>query len=604
MRALAAVVALTLIAAAAPAWPRSAPAAQPTHGLSIHGDLKYGPGFRHFDYVDPRAPKGGSVTLAATGTFDNLNPFILKGVSAAGIGTIFDTLTFQSSDEPASEYGLIAETIETPADRSWVAFTLRRNARFHDGSPITVEDVMWTFETLRTKGHPLYRSYYAAVASVEKTGPRTVRFAFKGGENRELPVILGQLPVLSKAYWNGRDFAKTTLEPPLGSGPYRVDSFEPGRSITYRRVADYWAAELPVSVGRFNFDTIRYDYYRDDTVALEAFKGGAYDIRQWEASAKNWAKAYDVPAVRDGRIRKEQIPNEVPTGMQGFVFNTRRAVFADPRVRAALTAAFDFEWSNVHLFYGAYTRTRSYFSNSELASRGLPSAAELAVLEPFRGRVPDEVFTREYQPPTTGPDGVRPNLVRALALLGQAGWVVRDLKLVNTQSGQPLTFEILLDTPTFERIALPFVKNLERLGVTARVRTVDAAQYEYRVKQFDFDMIVGLLPQSLSPGNEQSDYFSSAAAATPGSRNVAGIRDPVVDRLIELLIAAPDRAALVARTRALDRVLLWGHYVVPHYHLGAFRVAYWNRFGRPAVSPKYELGLDTWWVDPRLSGAR
>ena len=604
MRALAAVVALTLIAAAAPAWPRSAPAAQPTHGLSIHGDLKYGPGFRHFDYVDPRAPKGGSVTLAATGTFDNLNPFILKGVSAAGIGTIFDTLTFQSSDEPASEYGLIAETIETPADRSWVAFTLRRNARFHDGSPITVEDVMWTFETLRTKGHPLYRSYYAAVASVEKTGPRTVRFAFKGGENRELPVILGQLPVLSKAYWNGRDFAKTTLEPPLGSGPYRVDSFEPGRSITYRRVADYWAAELPVSVGRFNFDTIRYDYYRDDTVALEAFKGGAYDIRQWEASAKNWAKAYDVPAVRDGRIRKEQIPNEVPTGMQGFVFNTRRAVFADPRVRAALTAAFDFEWSNVHLFYGAYTRTRSYFSNSELASRGLPSAAELAVLEPFRGRVPNEVFTREYQPPTTGPDGVRPNLVRALALLAQAGWVVRDLKLVNTQSGQPLTFEILLDTPTFERIALPFVKNLERLGVTARVRTVDAAQYEYRVKQFDFDMIVGLLPQSLSPGNEQSDYFSSAAAATPGSRNVAGIRDPVVDRLIELLIAAPDRAALVARTRALDRVLLWGHYVVPHYHLGAFRVAYWNRFGRPAVSPKYELGLDTWWVDPRLSGAR
>ena len=604
MRALAAVVALTLIAAAAPAWPRSAPAAQPTHGLSIHGDLKYGPGFRHFDYVDPRAPKGGSVTLAATGTFDNLNPFILKGVSAAGIGTIFDTLTFQSSDEPASEYGLIAETIETPADRSWVAFTLRRNARFHDGSPITVEDVMWTFETLRTKGHPLYRSYYAAVASVEKTGPRTVRFAFKGGENRELPVILGQLPVLSKAYWNGRDFAKTTLEPPLGSGPYRVDSFEPGRSITYRRVADYWAAELPVSVGRFNFDTIRYDYYRDDTVALEAFKGGAYDIRQWEASAKNWAKAYDVPAVRDGRIRKEQIPNEVPTGMQGFVFNTRRAVFADPRVRAALTAAFDFEWSNVHLFYGAYTRTRSYFSNSELASRGLPSAAELAVLEPFRGRVPDEVFTREYQPPTTGPDGVRPNLVRALALLAQAGWVVRDLKLVNAQSGQPLTFEILLDTPTFERIALPFVKNLERLGVTARVRTVDAAQYEYRVKQFDFDMIVGLLPQSLSPGNEQSDYFSSAAAATPGSRNVAGIRDPVVDRLIELLIAAPDRAALVARTRALDRVLLWGHYVVPHYHLGAFRVAYWNRFGRPAVSPKYELGLDTWWVDPRLSGAR
>jgi microcin C transport system substrate-binding protein len=600
MRWLAAVLVVLLsAAAAAPVGSGPAPAAGATHGVSIHGDLKYGPGFPHFAYVDPRAPKGGSVTMAATGTFDNLNPYILKGVSAVGIGMTFDTLTVQSADEPASEYGLVAETIETPPDRSWVAFTLRPTARFHDGSPMTVEDVLWTFETLRTKGHPLYRSYYAAVASVEKTGPRTVRFTFKPGDNRELPVIVGQLPVLSKAYWAGRDFTKTTLEPPLGSGPYRIESFEPGRSITYRRVPDYWGAALPVNVGRFNFDTIRYDYYRDDTVALEAFKGGAYDIRQWEPSAKNWARAYDVPAVRDGRIRKEQIPNEVPTGMQGFVFNTRRAIFADPRVREALTAAFDFEWSNAHLFYGAYTRTRSYFSNSELASRGLPSAAELAVLEPFRGRVPEEVFTREYQPPTTGPDGVRPNLVRALALLEQAGWVVRDLRLVNARTGQPMSFEILLDEPTFERIALPFVKNLERLGVSARVRTVDAAQYEYRVKQFDFDMTVELLPQSMSPGNEQTDYFGSASASTPGSRNLAGIRDPVVDRLIEALIAAPDRPALVARTRALDRVLLWGHYVVPHYHLGAFRVAYWNRFGRPAVSPRFDLGLDTWWVLPR-----
>ena len=311
---------------------------------------------------------------------------------------------------------------------------------------------------------------------MEKLGPRKVRFIFKEGENRELPVILGQLPVLSKAYWAGRDFARTTLDAPLGSGPYRVESLEPGRSITYRRVADYWAAALPVNVGRFNFDTIRFDYYRDDTVALEAFKGGAYDIRQWEPSAKNWAKAYDVPAVRDGRIRKEQIPNEVPTGMQGFVFNARRPIFADPRVREALTAAFDFEWSNAHLFYGAYTRTHSYFSNSELGSRGLPTAAELKVLEPFRGRVPDQVFTREYRPPTTGPDGVRPNLVHALDLLRQAGWVVRQMKLVNAQTGQPLTFEILLDDPGFERIALPFAKNLERLGVSAPHRhSVSAA---------------------------------------------------------------------------------------------------------------------------------
>jgi microcin C transport system substrate-binding protein len=600
MKVLAAVLAAALAVATTGA---ETPAAGPAHGLSIHGDLRYPPGFPHFAYADPRAPKGGRVTLAAIGTFDTLNPFILKGVAAVGIAFTLDTLTVQSADEPSSEYGLVAETIETPADRSWVAFTLRPAARFHDGSPMTADDLVWTFDTLRTRGHPLYRSYYAQVASAEKVGPRTVRFAFKAGENRELPVILGQLPVLSRAYWSGRDFTRTTLEPPLGSGPYRVESLEPGRSITYRRVADYWGAALPVNVGRHNFDTIRYDYYRDDTVALEAFKGGAYDLRP-EASAKNWALAYDVPAVRDGRIRREQIPNEVPTGMQGFVFNTRRAVFADPRVRQALAAAFDFEWSNAHLFHGAYTRTRSYFSNSELAARGLPSAAERAVLEPFRGRVPDEVFTREYRPPTTGPDGVRPNLVAALRLLEQAGWVVRDLRLVHAATGRPMTFEILLDDPGFERIALPFVKNLERLGVAARVRTVDAAQYEYRVKQFDFDVIAAVFPQSLSPGNEQLDYWSSTAADTPGSRNYPGVRDPVVDRLIELIIAAPDRAALVARTRALDRVLLWGHYVVPQFHIAAFRVAYWDRFARPAVAPKYELGLDTWWIDPRKADPR
>ena len=597
MRALAVVLAVALTVAATPAWPRPAPPVHPAHGLSIHGDLKYGPGFSHFGYVDPRAPKGGSVTLRAIGTFDNLNPFILKGVPAAGIGNTFDTLTVASTDEPSSEYGLVAETIETPADRAWVAFTLRAAARFHDGSPMTVEDVIWTFDTLRTRGHPLYRSYYAQVASVAKTGPRTVKFTFKGNENRELPVIVGQLPVLSKAYWTSHDFAKTTLQAPLGSGPYRVESLEPGRSITYRRVKDYWAAALPVNVGRHNFDTIRYDYYRDDVVALEAFKAGAYDFRA-ENSSKNWATAYDVPPVRDGRIRKEAIPNEVPTGMQGWVYNTRRPIFSDPRVRAALAAAFDFEWSNAHLFYKAYTRTRSYFSNSELASRGLPTEAELKVLAPFRGRVSDEVFRREYRPPSTEPGGLRPNLIHALELLKQAGWVVRDMRLVNTQTGRPLAFEILLDDPNWERIALPFVKNLERLGVSARVRTVDSAQYEYRMKQFDFDMTVGLFSQSLSPGNEQVDFWASTSATTPGSRNLAGVRDPAVDRLIELVISAPDRPALIARTRALDRVLLWGHYIIPHFHITAFRVAYWNRFGRPAVSPKYDLGFETWWIEP------
>jgi microcin C transport system substrate-binding protein len=598
---LTAVFLTVLVAVAAvPAGPRAAPdAVVPVHALSMYGDLKYGPRFTHFEYVNPDAPKGGKVTLGALGTFDTLNPFILKGVPAAAVDFLFDTLTTQSADEPFSEYGLIAESIEMPPDRSWVAYTIRPQARFHDGSPITVEDVIWTFETLKARGHPRFRSYYAQVASAEPAGPQRVRFTFKRGENRELPLIVGQLPVLSKAYWTAHDITKTTLEPPLGNGPYRVESLEPGRSITYRRVKDYWAAGLPVNAGRYNFDTIRYDYYRDGTVALEAFKGGAYDFRA-ENTAKNWAKAYDIPAVREGRIKKVQIPNEIPTGMQGFVYNTRRAIFADPRVRRALACAFDFEWANAHLFYGAYTRTRSYFSNSELASRGQPGPGEQAVLAPFRGRVPEEVFTTEYRPPSTAPGGLRPNLVEALALLRSAGWVVRDMRLVNEKTGQSMAFEVLIDDPTWERITLPFVKNLERLGVAASVRTVDSAQYEYRMKHFDFDMTVALFGQSLSPGNEQADYWGSEAAATPGSRNLAGIHDPVVDELIALVIAAPDRPSLVARTRALDRVLLWSHYVIPHWHITAFRVAYWDRFGRPAVSPKYSLGfVDTWWVDPR-----
>jgi microcin C transport system substrate-binding protein len=564
----------------------------------MYGDLKYGPGFRHFEYVNPHAPKGGNVKLAVTGTFDNLNPFILKGVPAAGIGLTFDTLMTPANDEAFSEYGLVAETVETPPDRSWVQFTIRRETRFQDGSPMTVDDVIWTFNTLKTKGHPQYRAYYSHVVSAEKVGPRTVRFTFKGGVNRELPLIVGQLPVLSKAYWSGRDFSRTTLEAPLGSGPYKVEALEQGRTITYRRVKDYWGATLPVNVGRQNFETIRYDYYRDLSVLLEAFKGGAFDYRQ-ENSAKNWATGYDSPALREGRIKKEVIPNQIPAGMQGYVFNTRRAIFADRRVRAALAYAFDFEWTNAHLFYGAYKRTDSYFANSELAARGRPGSDELAVLEPFRGKIPEEVFTREYHAPATGAEGVRPNLIQALRLLEEAGWVVRDMRLVNAQTGQPMTFEILIGQgEQWERISLPFVKNLERIGVTARVRPVDAAQYEYRMKQFDFDMTVALWGQSLSPGNEQIDFWTSEKANEPGSQNYAGIRDPVVDALVAELIAAPTRADLIARCRALDRVLQWGHYVIPHWHLGAYRVAYWDKFGRPAISPKYSTGFDTWWVKP------
>jgi microcin C transport system substrate-binding protein len=580
-----------------PASPQAAGAkVTVAHGFSMHGDLKYPAGFTHFQYVNPAAPKGGDVKLAAIGTFDTLNPFVLKGVPAVGSAGVFDTLTTQSEDEPFSQYGLIAETIEVPADRSWVAFTLRPQARFHDGSPITVEDVIWTFDALKTKGRPFFRSYYAQVTKAEKAGDRRVRFSFGPGDNRELPLIVGQLPVLSRAYWSSRDFEKTTLEPPLGSGPYRVEAVDAGRSITYRRVKDYWGAKLPVNVGRDNFDSMRYDYYRDSTVAIEALKAGEFDFRL-ENVAKNWASAYNVPAVTRGVLRKEEIPNEVPTGMQGFVFNMRRPIFQDPRVRRALAYAFDFEWSNKNLFYGAYTRTKSYFSNSELASSGLPGPEELKVLEPLRGKVPDEVFTKTYEPPATdGSGNIREGAREAFQLLAQAGWTVKGQKLANAR-GEPMQFEILLEDPTWERIALPFAKNLERLGVTARVRVVDAAQFEKRADDFDFDMIVGLWPQSLSPGNEQRDFWGSPAAADRGSRNLAGIKDPAVDRLIDLMIQAPDRAGLVARTRALDRVLLWGHYVVPHWHIRVFRVLYWDKFGRPTVSPRNALGFDTWWVD-------
>jgi microcin C transport system substrate-binding protein len=569
------------------------------HGLSLFGNLKYPPTFKHFDYVNPDAPKGGEVRLAAIGTFDSLNPFVLKGVSAVGIGQIFDTLTVASTDEASTEYGLVAETVEVPADHSWVAFTLRPEAKFHDGSPITVDDVIWTFQALKTKGHPFYRSYYGQVAKAEAVGPRKVKFTFAPGENRELPLITGQMPVLSKAYWSKRDFEKTTLEPPLGSGPYRVESVDPGRSITYRRVKDYWAAKLPVRVGHDNFDVIRYDYYRDSTVALEAFKAGQYDFRQ-ENVAKNWATAYNTPAVAQGLIKKEEIPNQVPTGMQAFVFNTRRPVFQDRRVRQALGYAFDFEWANKNLFFGAYARTKSYFSNSELASSGLPSPEEIKVLEPFRAQLPPDLFTKPYEPPKTDGSGdIRGNLREALAILKDAGWTVQGGKLVNAKSGGPLQFEVLLSDPSFERITLPFAKNLERLGVTARVRTVDTAQYQNRVDNFDFDMTVAVWPESLSPGNEQTDNWVSERAGDPGSRNLAGVRDPVVDKLVGLVISAPDRESLIARTRALDRVLLWGFYVIPHWHIQNFRVAYWDKFDRPRVPPKYALGFDGWWVDAK-----
>jgi microcin C transport system substrate-binding protein len=587
-----------VLALAVPTASPQAEEGRATHGASMYGDLKYGPDFTHFDYANPDAPDGGTLVLSAVGSFDSLNPYILKGTPASGLTLTFETLTTGSADEPFSEYGLIAESIEMPEDRSWVIFTLRPEARWHDGEPITVEDVIWSLETLKTKGHPFYRAYYANIAKAEKVGERQVKMTFEEGLiNRELPLIAGQMPVLPKHYYEKVPFDRTTLEPPLGSGPYKIRRLEPGRSIVYERVPDYWGADLPTNRGRNNFDVVRYEYFRDSNVALEAFKAGEYDFRA-ENESKLWATAYTGPAFDAGLIVKEEVPHERGTGMQGFVFNTRRDVFKDPRVRAALAYAFDFEWTNANLFYGQYTRTESYFSNSELAATGLPSAAELALLEPYRDELPDEVFTTAYEPPATdGSGNSRANLRAALQLLREAGWTVEDGKLRDA-SGRPFTFEILLVSPAFERIAGPFVQNLQRLGIEARVRTVDTAQYQNRLDQFDFDMTVASWGQSQSPGNEQRDFWSTPAADTAGSRNLAGIKDPVVDALIDKIIQAPTREDLVAATRALDRVLLWGHYVIPHWHIQVERVAYWNKFSHPEITPRFGLDLFAWWIDP------
>ena len=570
----------------------------PRHALAMHGSPKYGPDFKNFDYVNPNAPKGGTIRLSSIGTFDTFNPYTLRGVPAAGTGFTFESLLTSSSDEAFTEYGLLAESIEVPADRSWVAFNLRKGARWHDGKPVTIEDVIFSLNTLRKEGRPFFRFYYANVSKAEKLGPRKVKFTFAGGENRELPLIMGQLPILPKHYFEGRDFKKTVLQPIPGSGPYRITGFEAGRSVTYERVKDYWGANLPVNRGRYNADKIRYDYYRDTTVALEAFKSGEYDFRQENAS-KVWATGYNSPPFRAGLYKKEEIRNEIPTGMQAFVFNTRRSFFKDARVRRALAYAFDFEWTNKNLFYGQYARTESYFSNSELASTGLPGPAELKILAPFRNQLPDAVFNQSYKAPATDGTGrIRKSLRTARNLLQDAGWVVKDRKLVNQKTGAPFKFEILLVSPAFERVALPFKRNLARLGIDITVRTVDTSQYRKRTDDFDFDMVVGGWGQSLSPGNEQRDFWGSDAADRPGSRNTIGIKNPVVDKLIDLIISAPNRESLITRTRALDRVLLWNHLVIPHWHIQSFRVAYWDKFGRPGKPPRYGLGFDAWWVDP------
>lgn len=575
------------------------------HGIAMHGDLKYGPDFKNLEYVNPDAPKGGELRLAASGTFDNLNPYIIKGVSAPGLSLTFQTLLVSTDDEAFSEYGLIAQSIEMPEDRSSVTFNLRPEAAFNDGKSITADDVVWTFETLMEKGHPFYRAYYANVKQATAENPHRVTFTFNMAGNRELPLIMGQMPVLPKHAFEGKDFAATTLTALTGSGPYRVKSVDAGRRIVYERVKDWWAKDLPIMRGQYNFDTISYEMFRDETVLLQALFSGAYDFRQ-ENIAKAWQEQYDGQrAVQSGQIIKEEIPHSLPAGMQGFAYNIRRPVFADPRVREALNYAFDFEWSNKSFAGGSYKRTSSYFANSELAASGLPQGRELEILEAFRGQVPDEVFTAEYKNPQTSGSGadMRGQLSKARSLLEAAGWTMGKDKLL-TKDGKPFKFEFLLSSPAFVRWVEPMIGNLKRLGIEASVRVVDTAQYQNRMDNFDYDVTVETFGQSLSPGNEQRDFWGSEKADVNGSRNTIGIKNPVVDALIDKIISAPDREELIAATRALDRVLLWNYYVIPQWHISYHRIAYWNKFGKPEISPKYGLGVvNTWWVDAQKAAA-
>ena len=592
-----------------PSFGTAASAQQPEwlHGLSLFGELKYSPGFKHFDYVNPQAPKGGAARLIAFGTYDNFNLAVagVKGSLSAGITFIYNQLMADALDEVSTEYGLLAEAVSHPPDFSSVTYRLRTAAKWHDGKPVTVEDVIFTLAMFK-KHHPQYAAYYRHVTKAEKTGEWDVTFTFDGPGNRELPQIVGQLYVLPKHWWEGtdasgkkRDIGTTTLEPPLGSGPYRVKEFVPGRTIVYERVKDYWGRDLNVNVGRDNFDELRFEYFRDGTVAIEAFKADHLDWRT-ENVAKNWATAYDFPAVRENRVVLEEFPQRNRGIMQGFAFNTRRDKFKDPRLRRAFNFAYDFEEMNKQIFFGQYTRIKSYFEGTELASSGLPQGQELEILETVRDKVPPELFTKEYTNPVGGsPENVRANLREGMRLLKEAGYEVRNQKLVNAKTGELLSLEILTEEPSIERIILFYKPSLERLGITVNVRTVDDPQYENRLRNWDYDMIVASWPESLSPGNEQRDYWGSPAADTPGSRNYVGIKNPAVDALIERVIFAKERTELVAATRALDRVLLWNYYVVPQFTSDKSRTARWDRFNRRDPLPQYGASAfpTVWWWD-------
>jgi microcin C transport system substrate-binding protein len=577
------------------------------HGLSLFGELKYPAGFEQFDYVNPQAPKAGAARLIAFGTFDNFNLVVggVKGSLVGGIDLLFDTLMAPALDEVSAEYGLLAESVSHPDDHSFVTYRLRANAHWHDGQPVTVDDVIFSLAAFK-KHHPQYSAYYRHVVKAERTGERDVTFTFDAPGNRELPQIVGQLNVLPKHWWEGtdkserkRDVGATTLEPLLGNGAYRIKEFVAGRTMIYERVANYWGRDLNVNIGRDNFNELRFEYFRDSTVAIEAFKGDAIDWRT-ENSAKSWATAYDFAAVKDKRVVLEEFPIRSSGGMQAYAFNIRRRKFADPRVRRAFNFALNFEELNKQIFFDQYFRISSYFQGLELASSGLPEGDELAILETVRDKVPPEVFTTVYSNPVNGnAEAVRNNLREATRLLRSAGYEVRNQKLVDAATGEPMTVEFLIDRPEWERIVLPYKPSLERLGIQVTVRIVDDAQYENRLRQWDYDIIVASWGQSLSPGNEQRGYWGSQAADQPGSRNLIGIKNPAVDALIDRLIFAKSRNDLIVACKALDRVLLWNQYVVPQWTYGKLRTARWDRFGHPKELPKYGAAAfpTIWWWD-------
>ncbi|MGM0831252.1 MAG: extracellular solute-binding protein [Pseudomonadota bacterium] len=576
------------------------------HGLSLYNSPQLPPDFAYFPHVNPSAPKGGTITHTAVGgSFDSTNPFIIRGTPVTGIFQIYDSLMASNPGEPFSLYGLLAEGVRLAPDRQWIEFDLRPEARFQDGEPVTAYDVVFSLNLLREEGNPFYSSYYSGVERVVALNDHLVRFEFNDTESRELPLIVAQLPILPRHYWEPRDFTSPTLEAHPGSGPYRISEVDPGRRIVYQRDDNYWGKHLPVNVGRYNIDRVVYEYYRDRDIAWEAFKAGLTDYRT-DARAATWAIGYNFPAYRDGLIKRITVPDVNPSMMQAFVFNLRKEKFQDPRVREALSLTFDFPWLNTNIFYDTYRRTESFFQNSEMEAIGTPSEEELALLEPFREALIDShhserLFTDPL--PIEHPTDLRERLRLALDLLRDASYRIENGVLVNSETGRPLTLEVLLYDSGLERVVQPMLRNMARLGVQTSLRIVDINQYLNRVRSYDYDMVISHFPQSNNPGNEQRDYWTSAAAEAPQSRNRMALAHPAVDALVEQLIRANDRETLDTIAKALDRVLRWGFYVIPHYHSGETRIAVWDKFGYPEPFPAYAMDLDAWWVDAEREAA-